>query len=152
MKYFIFIIVFSISTFSYSECPDVSGEAEFIISEHIKKIKGGESCKYRNTYQDNGIEFVVYTVSGPCFKVEAPHGSCGNKYFSYLTGIVGGSIYYPTVVGAKGDFHIHGITYNNGAITLEGLSYSKKDSMCCPTISSTRKYEISSSKLVKIQP
>ena len=153
MKNLLLIILFIFSQISYANCPPVSKEMESLIKEHASKVAGGEYCKYRKTYNKTDIELSLYTIEGPCYNNKGPAGSCGNHYFISMVGIINQVNFPHIVVGGKGVFHPKSIKYINDIIEVEGLTYSKSDPMCCPSINETRYFKPNGNKFEKtLQP
>ncbi|WP_045857962.1 hypothetical protein [Teredinibacter purpureus] len=153
MKRIILFIGLFLSVSSHAECPKVSVQVSELIAEHVDSIRGGEYCHARQVLLAEDVEIVLYTIEGPCYKQEkSPPGSCGNHFFRSMVGIIDGKKYEKVIVGGKGVFLAETIRIEGGVVAIKGLSYSNSDPMCCPSVSSTRRYKLDNGSFVEVKP
>lgn len=152
MKFVMAISLIISASLAHAECPSVSKDAEELIIGHTQEVRGGEYCRFRKVYKRNGIELVLYTIEGPCYKNSSRAGSCGNHYFRSMVGVINGKKYQPIVIGGKGVFQSKEINYSEGVVTINGLSYKRSDPMCCPSVEDQRKYKIGALEFEKVEP
>ncbi|TVZ41921.1 hypothetical protein P886_1272 [Alteromonadaceae bacterium 2753L.S.0a.02] len=153
MKKIILFASLFLSVDAYGDCPKVSAVIEDLIAKHANGIRGVEYCRARQVVKDERVEIVLYTIEGPCYKrEESPPGSCGNNFFRSMVGVIDGKKYEKVIVGGKGVFLTKTIKIEGNTVLIEGLSYSNSDSMCCPSISSSRKYKLENGSFVEVKP
>ncbi|WP_143876275.1 hypothetical protein [Teredinibacter turnerae] len=153
MKRIIFFVGLFLSVAAYGDCPKVSTDIETLIAQHASGMRGVEYCSARQVVKDERVEIVLYTIEGPCYEREkSPPGSCGNHFFRSMVGVIDGKKYEKVVVGGKGVFLTETIKIEGETVILEGLSYSSSDSMCCPSVSSSRKYKFETGSFVEVKP
>ena len=150
MKLFLAIFLYTYSQITFANCPSVSEELESLIKSHAAEVAGGENCRFRKLYIYENIELAAYTIGGPCYDSESKAGSCGNNYFTSLTGIINGESIKHLTIGGKGKFHAKSVNYEDGLIKINGLAYKKGDPMCCPTVMTTKFYKVKKLEFIQV--
>jgi hypothetical protein len=131
---------------------NASAQVENAIHRHITRLRAIEYREARRVTTVNGTTVAIYTAEGACegFDLQATPGTCSNNWVRYMIAISGNRTTLPLEVGGKGDLSDTKTTISEGVIEISGLSFSPGDSLCCPSVPKTKKYQITPSGLSQI--
>ncbi len=134
-----------------NECISPSSNIEQAIDLYLKDIRAVEYCPARKIQTNGELTLITFNVEGPCFgDIASPPGSCGNNWLSYMLGSINGDIIKPIKIGGKGSFSIEKIKITKNIIELSGLSTGHDDALCCPSVFTTKLFELKNNSFNEI--
>ena len=150
----IFLLLLIPSVALAGSCPAAPEQIKKAIRQHIVRLRATEYCDARKVKTEHGITVAIYTAEGACAaqNLRAEPGTCSNNWVRYMVVLSGQRITLPVAVGGKSGFSDMRVEISRGIIDVSGLSVGPNDSMCCPSVPTTKKFKISPSGLSEIRP